>query len=65
MSGIVGKEPSKNTHRVFKITPEGKRVFMHSGSAQSAILKSHEFGQDPRHQGMRFVIDEHDGKDPK
>lgn len=62
---VRGEQETKNTHRVFKVTPEGRRVFMHSGSANSAMQKSHEFGQKPEHAGMRFVIEQHDGKDPK
>lgn len=62
---IVGKEVSLNTHRVFKVSATGRRVFLFAGSAESCATKAMEFGQLPQHQGHKMIIEAHDGKDPR
>lgn len=62
---VYGEEASRNTHRVFKIQPDGTRTSMHSGSFQSASDFAHDFAQKPKHIGSVFRVEAHTGKDPK
>lgn len=62
---VYGEEASKNTHRVFKVQPNGVRTCLHSGNLESASEAAHRLAQKPIHAGARMVVETHNGKDPK